>query len=92
MRTERAEVAVMLRPARQRIHRCAANVGAIEIDQCTLGFAAFANVSRSTRLGSMDGFFTCLDTGLQIFLVRSGSLHMVLLGKLKRMVLRRSQG
>lgn len=52
-----------------------------------------ANVSRSTCLGSMDGFFTCLDTGLQVILVTRRSLHMVLLSRFKnKMILTRSQG
>lgn len=93
MRTERTEVAVMLRSASQRIHGCAANIGAIEIDQCTIGPPTLANVGRSTCLGGMDGFFTCLDTGLQVVLVTRRSLHMVLLSGFKnRVILTRSQG
>ncbi|MGI4843716.1 MAG: hypothetical protein ACRYF7_10425 [Janthinobacterium lividum] len=77
MCTERTEITVMLRSASQRIHGCATNIGAIEIDQGAIGCATFANVSRSTRLGCMDSFFTCLDTGLQVVFVHFGSLHMV---------------
>jgi len=93
MRTERTEVTVMLRAASQRIHGCTANIGAVEIDQCTIGFATFANVSRSTRLGCMDRFFTCLDTSLQVVFVRCGSLHIVLRsGVKKRISLTRPHG
>ena len=52
----------MLGPTSQSIHGCATNIGAIEIDSCAIGFTIFANVSRSTRLSCMDGFFTCLDS------------------------------
>ena len=86
VRTKGTKVAMMLRPSSQNVHGCAANVSAIEIDQCTIGFATFANISRSTRLGSMDGFFARLDTGLQVVLVRCACLHMVLRNRFKKRI------
>jgi len=76
MCAERAEVAVVLRPASKRIHGRDANICAIEIDQCAISPATFPDIGRCAGLSSMDGFFTCLNTGFQVAIVRCRSLHM----------------